>query len=226
MQSQNIVSGEGEVVYYNEHKEIQTSKQLASFSDDVGCTVYEIANTVEKLSCDEKENIWSKLMEGKSELTSFIEIYTVTMALIAVTLKTKNNLDKPPQHAIKALAVQLSIKLPKNSNYEHILPKDEYVNNIHNILYNIHYEMMRTDSYLEKKTDIHLELESPKLEKSGASSKESGKKLSIFKKWSSYIAKWTCRFLACLGICGTVVIVIFVILIIYYMNKFDSKGPD
>eukprot|EP01084_Bolivina_argentea_P073329 133065_1 len=114
-------------------------KPLAFFSADTGCTVYEIATTFEKQSDESRENLWKKLID-KPELTTFVDVYTVIMGLIAMTLKAKDDTSRPPQNAIKSLTKQLIPKLPKNSNDEPILSKNEFLQNIHNILYNIHFE--------------------------------------------------------------------------------------
>eukprot|EP01084_Bolivina_argentea_P235775 396621_1 len=119
----------------------QSMLGLFNTSTLLGCTIYEIANTFENQSYGAKEDLWEKLMNNKSELTSFVEIYTIIMSLIALTLKSKNQTNKPPQNEIKLLTKQFITKLPTNSNGQSILSKEEYINNIHNILYNIHYEM-------------------------------------------------------------------------------------
>eukprot|EP01084_Bolivina_argentea_P091904 165398_1 len=111
----------------------EATKPLISFSNEVGCTIYEIASTLEKQSIDSKENMWGKLV-NEDEIKGFVGIYTIVMGLIALTLKNRNISTKPPQESIKSLTEQLIKKLPT-------LSKHEYLNNLHNILYEMHQEM-------------------------------------------------------------------------------------
>eukprot|EP00483_Globobulimina_turgida_P008452 UN08469 len=123
---------------------VNNDKPLIFFSKDAGCTVHEIASTLENQSPESR--VMGKLVEGsKTEQTKFVEIYTITMGLIAKTLKGKNNTSRPSQEAIKVLTKQLIQKLSKNSNGEPVLSKHNFVNNLHNILYDIHFELTDDD---------------------------------------------------------------------------------
>eukprot|EP01084_Bolivina_argentea_P156944 273480_1 len=115
-------------------------KPLLTFSEDVGCTIYDIATVFKDRSYNDKDNLWKKLVNTKTELTDFVGIYTITMAVMAMALKSKNNFNKPPQWAIILLTKQLITKLPKNVHSQPLLEKEEYFN-LHSILYKMHEEM-------------------------------------------------------------------------------------
>ena len=70
------------------------------------------------------------------------------MGLIELTLKTKNVFGETAENAMKLLTYNLCTVLPPNSNGKAILSKEEYLYNLHNILYNIHLYHIYTPNRL------------------------------------------------------------------------------
>eukprot|EP01084_Bolivina_argentea_P098439 176913_1 len=113
-------------------------KYIKSFEEDVGCKITTIASTLHSQSHELKDKNWRTFSKDKCELTTFVEIYTIVMCVVAYTLKKKQISKKPSKNSIKALTIKLLSKLPKSNNNKPILTKSEYMTNFDRLLNEIY----------------------------------------------------------------------------------------
>ena len=136
-------------------------------------------------------------MSNKSELTSFVEIYTITMTLIALTLQSQNNTNEPPQSSIKALTHQIITALPTNTYGQAVLTKEDYLNHLANILYAIHSQIptQPEDNQIAEQPNTHLQTTNGETSATQIQTVDGlmdPKQVTIRKAWCYCIILWVC----------------------------------
>eukprot|EP01083_Nonionella_stella_P278399 946719_1 len=122
--------------------DFDVDKHLMEFADALrkaGCSIKDIGTALQNQPEALKDKNWNAVAK-KAELSNFVEIYTVILSVIAYALKSKQISYKPSQSCIKALTIKVTKKLPQE-NDKPLLTQFEYVNNLHNILYDIHEQI-------------------------------------------------------------------------------------
>ncbi|ETO27316.1 hypothetical protein RFI_09816 [Reticulomyxa filosa] len=127
----------------------ETNEVGTEFGKNTGIELSEVSEWLKRLS--KKETIWNKSVgQSKKELDQNRALFKLVFTLVLAALRTKDrnaNL-KNNNPSIKTLCRKLQDKLKKPNKKGFVLTKDQFMNEFHNYLMEVHEEMVEESKTL------------------------------------------------------------------------------
>lgn len=125
-------------------KEIQLRHGICVtvFGEATGIDIDEIAFTLQAFS--DRSKVWDKWVKA-SKISKFTDIYGIMFGVTLIALRKKDSkAPKPQPKAIKDLTVKICKLLPVRKR-KPLLTKLHFIENFHNLLFQIHEELEREE---------------------------------------------------------------------------------